>query len=100
MPILLDTMAILFFFFAIFAIAGVNLLSGVLKQRCMNLQTGKIHPDDEPICGGNVNCPGGYFCGKTNQNPNFGVTNFDNVMYSFLCVFQSVTLEGWSDVQK
>jgi len=54
---------------------------------------------DEPLCGG-IECPGGYFCGRTNSNPNYGVTNFDNVMYSLLCVFQSVTLEGWSDIQK
>ena len=39
-----------------------------------------------------------------NENPNFGVTNFDNILYALLAVFQSVTLEGWSsimvDVQK
>lgn len=48
------------------------------------------------LCG---ECPGGYFCGKGNQNPNYGATNFDNVCYSFLAVFQSVTLEGWSEIQ-
>ena len=48
------------------------------------------------LCG---ECPGGYFCGKSNENPNYGATNFDNVCYSFLAVFQSVTLEGWSEVQ-
>lgn len=58
-----------------------------------------MHPD-ELLCGGAVTCPGGYFCGKTNENPNYGVTNFDNVFYSLLVVFQSVTLEGWSDIQK
>lgn len=55
--------------------------------------------EEMPLCGG-VDCPGGFFCGRTNDNPNYGVTNFDNVMYSLLCVFQSVTLEGWSDIQK
>jgi hypothetical protein len=54
--------------------------------------------EDEPLCGGSVTCAGGYFCGKTNENPNFGVTNFDNVMYSLLAVFQTTTLEGWSDI--
>lgn len=29
---------------------------------------------------------------------NWGITHFDNVAASFLVVFQSVTLEGWSDV--
>ena len=53
-----------------------------------------MHPDDL-LCG-SVSCPSGYFCGKTNANPNFGVTNFDNIFYSLLTVFQSFTLEGWS----
>lgn len=35
-----------------------------------------------------------------NANPNYGVTNFDIITYSFLAVFQSVTLEGWSDIQR
>ena len=28
------------------------------------------------------------------------MTNFDNILYSLLIVFQSVTLEGWSDIQR
>jgi hypothetical protein len=60
-------------------------LRGELKQRCVSIQTGVKHPDDI-LCGGTSSCPGGYFCGKTNENPNSGVTNFDNVMYSFLIV--------------
>ena len=55
-----------------------------------------LHPDDL-LCG-DLECPGGYICGKGNENPNYGTTNFDNVCYSFLAVFQSVTLEGWSEV--
>jgi len=57
-----------------------------------------MHPD-ELICG-SFDCPGGYFCGKSNDNPNFGVTNFDNLLYSLLSVFQCVTLEGWSETQR
>ena len=99
-PLLVDTLIILLFFFIIFAIAGCNLLSGELKNRCVGIQTGQLHPDEEMLCSGSEECPGGYFCGKSNENPNFGVTNFDNLFYSLLCVFQCVTLEGWSDVQK
>ena len=51
------------------------------------------------MCGTNADCGGGYYCGKSNSNPNNGATNFDNVLYSLLVVFQSTTLEGWSDVQ-
>ena len=89
------------FFFIIFAIGGVQLWSGVLKKRCVNEYTGIIQSNE--LCG-SVDCKPGFFCGKTNENPNFGVTNFDNILYSLLVVFQSVTLEGWSvimvDVQK
>ena len=34
------------------------------------------------------------------MNPNYGTTNFDNVFYSLLVVFQCVTMEGWSEVQQ
>ena len=99
--LLLDTVIILCFFFIIFAIGGVQLWSGVLKKRCVDEYTGVIQSNE--LCG-SVDCKAGFFCGKTNENPNFGVTNFDNLLYSLLVVFQSVTLEGWSvimvDVQK
>lgn len=50
------------------------------------------------ICGGSVDCPAGYFCGKAMGNPNHGVTNYDNIFYALLTTFQCVTLEGWSDI--
>jgi len=96
-PLLRDTIIILIFFFIIFAIAGTQLLTGNLKNKCVSIQTGRYLEVDENICGATA-CPGGYFCGKSNDNPNFGVTNFDNLWYSLLVVFQSVTLEGWSEI--
>ncbi|CAI2364628.1 unnamed protein product [Moneuplotes crassus] len=95
-PMLRDTILVLIFFFIIFAIAGLQLWPGVLKKRCIEIETGKVHPDDL-LCGAKA-CPDGYFCGKTNTNPNMGITNFDNIFYSFLVIFQCVTLEGWSTV--
>lgn len=44
--LLVDTVIILLFFFIIFAIAGTQLWSGVLKKRCVNENTGAIHSDD------------------------------------------------------
>ncbi|KAL6109589.1 cacna1g [Pungitius sinensis] len=32
------------------------------------------------------------------QNPNDGATNFDNIGYAWISVFQVVTLEGWSNI--
>ena len=92
--LLFDTVLVLFFFFIIFAIAGGQLWSGLLKRRCFSVATGVEHPDGD-LCGAR-DCPEGYFCGKGNENPNSGVTNFDNIFYSLLVIFQSVTLEGWS----
>lgn len=39
-PLLRDTLIILLGFFLVFSIAGSQLLSGVLKLRCFNIQTG------------------------------------------------------------
>jgi len=85
LPLLRDTIIILIFFFLIFAIAGVQLLSGYLKRRCINIETGIKHNEDL-VCGAKQ-CPAGYFCGETNENPNYGVTNFDNILYALLAVF-------------
>ena len=84
-PLLRDAILILVFFFIIFAIAGVQLFGGALKSRCVNIDTGVRHPDDE-FCG-SLPCPPGYFCGKTNENPNWGVTSFDSIGYALLAIF-------------
>ncbi|KRX08852.1 hypothetical protein PPERSA_08956 [Pseudocohnilembus persalinus] len=93
---LLNTIIILIFFFLIFAIGGLQMFVGLLKQRCYEEATGIPHRDDL-ICG-IKQCPEGYVCGKMIANPNFGVTNFDNLAYSFLMVFQCVTMEGWTEI--
>lgn len=83
--LLLDTLIILMFFFLIFAIAGLALFSGLLKKRCFEVETGIPHESDE-LCG-DLGCPTNYICGKMSANPNFGVTNFDNLAYAFLQIF-------------
>ena len=96
MPLLRDTMLVIFFFFVIFSIAGVQLFQGVLKQRCVSIESGK--PEDF-MCGGAQACGPEYFCGKTNMNPNNGVTSFDNTMKALLIVLQTVTMQGgWNFV--
>ena len=88
LPLLRDAIIVLLFFFLIFAIGGVNLFSGMLKQRCVNYETGHALDDPDFICGGELaQCPEGYFCGKQNVNPNYEVTNFDNIFWALLVVF-------------
>lgn len=69
------------------------MFSGIMKRRCISEDTGVILT--ESYCGGK-GCADNFFCGKTRDNPNYGVTSFDNIFYGFLTIFQSVTLEGWS----
>jgi hypothetical protein len=78
LPLLRDTIIVLFFFFFIFAIAGLQLFSGYLKRRCVSEESGYMHPEIE-FCGGEVICPPGYFCGKRNSNPDFEQVSFDNI---------------------
>lgn len=68
----------------------------MLKKRCFDPVTGI--PFEEDIVCGNKDCPDGFVCGKMLENPNWGVTNFDNILYSFLMVFQCVTMEGWTEI--
>lgn len=106
LPLLKDTIIVLIFFLLIMAIAGMQLMTGSLKNRCVHLETGKMLVDtnyrisDSGVICGALKCPEEYFCGKMNANPDNGVTNFDNIFYAFLGVFQNITLEGWSDTQK
>jgi len=94
-PLLRDSILVLMFFFLIFAIAGCQLFTGAFKQKCFNEDTGIIDPR-VPNCGGAEGCYPGYYCAKSNENPANGASNFDNVMFSMMQVFQIVTMEGWT----
>ena len=65
LPLLRDAIIVLIFFLLIFSIGGVNLFSGMLKNRCVNEETGRAFEDPDYICGSAMMvCPEGYFCGK------------------------------------
>ena len=91
LPLLKDTIIVLMFFFLVFAIGGVNLFAGMLRNRCIEIETGKVLTDadsgDEIICGANKLCSEGYFCGKRILNPNYDVTSFDNIFSASLAIF-------------
>lgn len=91
-------MIVLIFFFFIFAIAGLQLFGGILKRRCINEDTGRVHPSEEFYYCGYNDCPPSYYCGKTLENPNFNQMNFDTIFYALIAIFTSVTLEGWTAI--
>ncbi|XP_063733054.1 voltage-dependent T-type calcium channel subunit alpha-1I-like [Eleginops maclovinus] len=37
-------------------------------------------------------------CRASDNNPQRGVINFDNIFYAWITIFQVVTLEGWSEI--
>jgi len=43
-------------------------------------------------------CSDGFVCGKGIDNPNFSIISFDTILWSLLSVFQTLTLEGWSEI--
>lgn len=94
LPLLLDVFIILFLFFLTYAIAGLQLFSGVLKYRCMQSSTGLLNSQDD-VCG-NIKCSPDYICAKGLKNINGGIINFDDLTYSFLQVLFVITLDSWT----
>ena len=92
--LVMDSLYILTFVMVVFAIAGTQLFSGLLKNRCIELATGTV---TETLCM-TGSCAVGYECGKSIASPNFSISNFDTFLWSILSVFRTLTLEGWSDI--
>jgi hypothetical protein len=98
-PYLLEIMVVLFFVFLIFAIAGLQLFSGFLLNKCFSMETGKTYytGDGNPVlCGGIIDCPANFTCAKSLENPDFNISKFDDLLSSFLMVYITTTLEGWT----
>ncbi|KAJ0171038.1 hypothetical protein K1T71_013237 [Dendrolimus kikuchii] len=89
------------FVIIIYAIIGLELFSGVLHETCFINGTEKMVDDPIPCNSeGDVGykCGEGEKCGMYWDGPNDGITNFDNIGYAMLTVFQCITLEGWTDI--
>lgn len=86
-----NAVIVLLFSYSIFAIVGLIIFSGLLKYRCMTESEGIHHGGG--VCG---TCSTGFICGKTMENPVFGLINFDTFLQSLLQVFITTTMEGWS----
>ncbi|XP_043914705.1 voltage-dependent N-type calcium channel subunit alpha-1B [Protopterus annectens] len=95
---LLQIGLLLFFAIVMFAIIGLEFYIGKFHKGCFS-ETDKIM-EDFP-CGEELParlCPNGTTCKVYYAGPNFGITNFDNILFAVLTVFQCITMEGWTDI--
>uniref|UniRef100_A0A665X9Y3 Voltage-dependent N-type calcium channel subunit alpha n=1 Tax=Echeneis naucrates TaxID=173247 RepID=A0A665X9Y3_ECHNA len=90
---LLQIGLLLFFAIVMFAIIGVEFYMGKFHTTCFKVDTGKSNSFPPART-----CPNGTECREYWTGPNFGITNFDNILFAVLTVFQCITMEGWVDI--
>lgn len=123
---LLQIGLLLFFAILMFAIIGLEFYMGKFHTTCFDNQTGKwaslsfwkytseywlffpepFWPRSDEIreefpCGTEPPsrlCPDGTTCRKYWLGPNYGITQFDNILFAILTVFQCITMEGWTEL--
>uniref|UniRef100_A0A665XDI7 Sodium channel protein n=1 Tax=Echeneis naucrates TaxID=173247 RepID=A0A665XDI7_ECHNA len=119
---LADVMILTVFCLSVFALIGLQLFMGLLRQKCVRSLTHCINSSyshnasficnnrtwnnfykvegakDALICGyGNDagKCPDGFDCLKVGRNPNYGYTSFDTFGWAFLALFRLMTQDYW-----
>ncbi|XP_060758443.1 voltage-dependent P/Q-type calcium channel subunit alpha-1A-like [Neoarius graeffei] len=96
---LLQIGLLLFFAILMFAIIGLEFYIGKFHTTCFDIITEEIR--EEFPCGTESPsrmCPNGTICKKYWLGPNYGITQFDNILFAVLTVFQCITMEGWTDL--
>uniref|UniRef100_H0XF95 Voltage-dependent N-type calcium channel subunit alpha n=1 Tax=Otolemur garnettii TaxID=30611 RepID=H0XF95_OTOGA len=97
---LLQIGLLLFFAILMFAIIGLEFYMGKFHKACFPNSTDTDPVGDFP-CGKEPParlCEGDTECREYWPGPNFGITNFDNILFAVLTVFQCITMEGWTDI--
>ncbi|KAJ7992171.1 hypothetical protein DPEC_G00275760 [Dallia pectoralis] len=124
---LADAMMISLFCLTMFALIGLQLFMGNLRQKCVQWPVDvptnisfdtwdyQAYISDtanyyylpqakEPLGCGNSSysghCPTGYVCIKAGQNPNYGYTSFDNFGWASLSLFQLMTRDYWENLYR
>ncbi|XP_010339792.1 sodium channel protein type 10 subunit alpha isoform X3 [Saimiri boliviensis] len=121
---LADVTILTIFCLSVFALVGLQLFKGNLKNKCVkndmavNETTNysshrkfflfflsltdtfinKRGTSDPLLCGNGSDsghCPDGYVCLKTYDNPDFNYTSFDSFAWAFLSLFRLMTQDSW-----
>uniref|UniRef100_A0A8D2DY97 Voltage-dependent P/Q-type calcium channel subunit alpha n=1 Tax=Sciurus vulgaris TaxID=55149 RepID=A0A8D2DY97_SCIVU len=98
---LLQIGLLLFFAILIFAIIGLEFYMGKFHTTCFEEGTDDIQGESPAPCGTEEparTCPNGTRCQPYWEGPNNGITQFDNILFAVLTVFQCITMEGWTDL--
>ncbi|TKS74426.1 putative voltage-dependent R-type calcium channel subunit alpha-1E DOE-1 [Collichthys lucidus] len=99
---LLQIGLLLFFAILMFAIIGLEFYSGKLHRTCEQqsgiLENEAVDSSELEFPCGVRQCPAKYNCSDTWIGPNDGITQFDNILFAVLTVFQCITMEGWTTV--
>ncbi|TMS22750.1 Voltage-dependent P/Q-type calcium channel subunit alpha-1A, partial [Larimichthys crocea] len=96
---LLQIGLLLFVAILMFAIIGLEFYMGKFHATCYDEVTRDVV--DELPCGTELPsrlCPNGTVCRGGWLGPNYGITQFDNILFAVLTVFQCITMEGWTDM--
>ncbi|CAL9690356.1 unnamed protein product [Knipowitschia caucasica] len=119
-----DVMILTVFCLSVFALIGLQLFKGNLRQKCLitppNGSFGSpdfdwdeyshnrsnfyyLTPEkrDPLLCGNGSDaghCPEGYTCYQAGANPDFGYTSFDSFGWAFLALFRLMTQDYWENL--
>ncbi|NXU98718.1 SCN5A protein, partial [Cettia cetti] len=101
-----DVMILTVFCLSVFALIGLQIFKGNLRQKCIRNTTEfcnktwesyeKFANDSAPLFVINSRvCPPGYKCCKIGPNPDYGFTSFDTFGWAFLSLFRLMTQDYW-----
>uniref|UniRef100_A0AAQ5XLC5 Sodium channel protein n=1 Tax=Amphiprion ocellaris TaxID=80972 RepID=A0AAQ5XLC5_AMPOC len=107
---LADVMILTVFCLSVFALIGLQLFMGNLKQKCVLMPPNNTGSNnyyylpgnrDAMLCGNSSDagiCPDGYICLKAGRNPNYGYTSYDSFGWAFLALFRLMTQDFWENL--
>uniref|UniRef100_A0A8C3KT32 Sodium channel protein n=1 Tax=Calidris pygmaea TaxID=425635 RepID=A0A8C3KT32_9CHAR len=122
-----DVMILTVFCLSVFALIGLQLFMGNLRQKCVRwpppndtllgdfgldndtLANTTLYANfyflegalDALLCGNSSDagkCPEGYQCMKAGRNPNYGYTSYDTFSWAFLALFRLMTQDFWENL--
>ncbi|KAK2859815.1 hypothetical protein Q5P01_004435 [Channa striata] len=106
---LADVMILTVFCLSVFALIGLQLFMGNLRQKCVRSTAhcnDSLPTNTSFYCNNKtwasmkdfINDEDGFVCLKTGRNPNYGYTSFDTFGWAFLSLFRLMTQDYWENL--